>query len=285
LIRFGPAAAPRWFNQNLERFREYIELIAGAGGSAIEFVAFPGVGSDELGRVHLLQPIARKAISYAHAAGFHVNLHSPLTTEFKITEWANDRDAYRLRFAPMLDLIHFAESGQVAPPVLVIHAAADHPETTGAYLEWLSGELDERGSNTRLSLELRTTEGPADHRFDRSIESLGSFLIELDLPRTGMCWDVAHDWESGGSITPLSPRALRWINHVHIHDSRADAAVHAPLDAGLVPWREAVAALKDVGWEGSITLEIRYRYAAELGEPWNVLEASLRSFQSVLAGE
>ena len=85
--------------------------------------------------------------------------------------------------------------------MLVIHAAADHPETTGAYLEWLSGELDERGSNTRLSLELRTTEGPADHRFDRSIESLGSFLTELDLPRTGMCWDVAHDWESGGSIT------------------------------------------------------------------------------------
>ena len=191
-----------------------------------------------------------------------------------------------LRFAPMLESDPRRRSGTGAPPVFVIHAAADHPETTGAYLEWLSwGAWTERGSNTRISLELRTTEGPADHRFDRSIESLGSFLTELDLPRIGMCWDVAHDWENGGRITQLSPRALHWINHVHIHDSRADAAVHAPLDAGSVPWREAVAALKDVGWQGSITLEIRYRYAAELGEPWNVLEASLRSFRSVLAGE
>ncbi len=285
MIRFGPAAAPRWFNQDLERFREYIELIAGAGGSAIEFVAFPGAGSDELGRVHLLQPIAREAIANAHAADFHVNLHSPLTAEFRIVEWANDRATYQSRFAPMFDLIDAAEAGQDESPVLVIHAAADHPEATAAYLEWLSGELDKRGSNARLSLELRTMDGPDDRRFDRSLESLSSFLTALELRRAGMCWDVAHDWESGGRITPLSPQALHWINHVHIHDSRTDGIVHAPLDAGSVPWREAVATLRDVGWQGSITLEIRYRYAAELGEPWNVLEASLRSFQSVLAGE
>jgi len=43
--------------------------------------------------------------------------------------------------------------------------------------------------------------------------------------------------------------------------------------------------LRAAGWSGSITLEIRYRYAMEQGEPWHVLEQSLRTFQTVLAEE
>ena len=64
-----------------------------------------------------------------------------------------------------------------------------------------------------------------------------------------------------------------------------DGAVHAPLTRDRVQWQDAVAALRTGQWQGSITLEIRYRYAAEEGEPWNVLEESLRTFQTVLAGE
>lgn len=285
MIRFGPAAAPRWFNQDIARFREYLDLIGTNGGTAIEFVAFPGYGTEELGRVHLLPRIARDAVVESHARGFHVNLHGPLTSEFRMVEWARDRDAYRKRFLPLLELIQVVEAGQPAPPVVVFHAAGEAPETTADYLAWLSEELDKRHSHARLSLELRVRNGLSDSRFDRSLEPLVSFMGRLDQTRVGICWDVAHDWENGGHITALDPEMIRCINHVHIHDSRADGAVHAPLARDQVPWQDAVAMLRSAKWQGSVTLEIRYRYAAEQGEPWDVLEESLRTFQTVLAGE
>jgi len=285
LIRFGPAAAPRWFNQDIARFREYLDLIAIAGASAIEFVAFPGHGTEELGRVHLLPQIAREAIAESHARGFHVNLHGPLTNEFRMAEWARGRDTYQSRFLPLLEFIELVEAGQPAPPVVVFHAAGEAPQITADYLAWLVEELEKRRSNARLSLELRVRNGPSDPRFDRSIGPLVSFLDRLDLPRVGICWDVAHDWENGGEITVVTQGVLRYVNHVHIHDSRSDGAVHAPLTRDRVPWQDAVKALRNAQWQGSITLEIRYRYAAEQGEPWDVLEESLRTFQSTLAGE
>lgn len=285
MIRFGPAAAPRWFNQNIARFREYLDLIGAAGATAIEFVMFPGIGSEELGRVHLLPRIAHEAVTESHARGFHVNLHAPLTSEFRMVEWARGRDAYRTRFAPMLELIHRVEAGQALPPVIVFHAADDDAETTASFLAWMSEELDRRGARAQLSLELRVSAGPADSRFDRSLESLASFLNQYHLPRVGICWDVAHDWENSGQVTALTPDMTHRINHIHIHDSRADGAVHAPLTRDRVPWQGAVATLGNVQWRGSVTLEIRYRYAAELGEPWDVLAESLRQFRTVLAGE
>jgi sugar phosphate isomerase/epimerase len=285
LIRYGPAAAPRWFNQDIPLYREYLDLIHAAGGTTVEFVAFPEPGSEELGRVHLLPRIAQQAIAEAHARGVQINLHGPLTSEFRMTQWAKDRDAYRSRFLPTLDLIEAVESGQETPPVIVLHAADDKPGITAEFLAWLSGELEMRGSNARLSLELRARSGPSDARFDRSVEALVSFMIGHDLPRVGICWDVAHDWENRGRITALTPEMIRCINHVHIHDSRSDGAVHAPLGRDAVPWQDATSMLRAAGWSGSITLEIRYRYAMEQGEPWHVLEQSLRTFQTVLAEE
>jgi len=269
----------------MQRFRDYLDLIEAAGGTAIEFVVFPGQGSEELGRVHLLPRIAQQAITECHARGIQINLHGPLTSEFRMTHWAKDRNAYRSRFLPILDLIESVESGQETPPVIVLHAADDKPEITAEFLAWLSRELENRRSGARLSLELRARSGHSDVRFDRSLTSLVVFLNRHDLPRAGICWDVAHDWENSGQITALTPEMIRCTNHVHIHDSRSDGEVHAPLGRDGVPWQNAASMLRAAGWSGSITLEIRYRYAMEQGEPWSVLKDSLRTFQMVLAGE
>jgi hypothetical protein len=43
--------------------------------------------------------------------------------------------------------------------------------------------------------------------------------------------------------------------------------------------------LKDSGWSGAITLEIRYRYAIEQGEPWRVLAESFERVNRVLTKE
>jgi sugar phosphate isomerase/epimerase len=285
LIRFGPAAAPRWFNQDLARFEQYLDLIVEEGGSAIEFVVLPGSGTEELGRVHLLGPVASEAVALAQARGLQVNLHAPLTPEFRITEWAADRASYRERFARVIELLHVAEVGQSDPPRLVIHAAAGRPALTSEYLEWLAGELTRAHSAAGISVELRGPSSGADRDFDRSLSTLRDFVESLGTGRIGICWDIAHDWEHGGGIAELSPGLLRQINHIHIHDNRPTGEVHAPLDSGSVPWRFALRQLGDAQWSGSITLEIRYRYALEQGEPWDVLRASLRAARAVLAGE
>jgi sugar phosphate isomerase/epimerase len=285
LIRFGPAAAPRWFNQDIPRFRKYLDLIEAAGGTAIEFVVLPGQGTEELGRVHLLPQIAIQAIAECHKRGVQINLHGPLTGEFRLSQWATEPESLQSRFRPVFDVIEAAESGQETPPVVVLHAADDSSEITADFLAWLSEELEKRKSRAKLSLELRARSGPTDERFDRSLTSLVPFLSQHDLPRAGICWDVAHDWENGGQITALTPEMIRAINHVHIHDRRSDGEVHAPLGRDGVPWQDAISMLTAAKWTGSITLEIRYRYAMEQGEPWNVLEESLRAFQVALAGE
>ena len=285
MIRFGPAAAPRWFNQDLALLDQYLDLIEDEGGSAIEFVVLPGRGTEELGRVHLLESIARPALDRAQARGLRVNLHAPLTSEFRITEWAANRASYRDRFAWVVELLLVAEDRQPDPPRLVVHAAAGRPQLTASYLEWLAGELTQARSAVQTAVELRGPANGTDGNFDRSLETLAEFIGSIGRDKVGICWDVAHDWEHGGGIAELNPDLLRLINHVHIHDNRPSGEVHAPLDSGSVPWRDALRQLIDAQWDGSVTLEIRYRYAAEQGEPWDVLRASLRAARAVLAGE
>jgi sugar phosphate isomerase/epimerase len=81
-------------------------------------------------------------------------------------------------------------------------------------------------------------------------------------------------------------KELRYINHVHLHDRHpGGGGLHAPLGMTGLPWRRAIGCLQNAGWNGAITLEIRYRYALELGQPWDVLAASFDQVRRVLTGE
>ena len=167
----------------------------------------------------------------------------------------------------------------------MLHAAADRPESTAEFLLESLAKLSESGSQAQLSLELRARSSDADDRFDRDLAILAEFVTGLKSERVGICWDIAHDWENGGRITHLTPSVLDVINHVHLHDSRGASDVHGPLGYGAVPWQGAIRQLIDAGWEGAITLEIRYRYATERGDPWTVLSRNLLDVRAVLAGE
>lgn len=285
MIRFGPAAAPRWFDSSLERFSTYLDILQAAGASQIEFVVHPGTGSDELGRVHLLESQWSGAVRRATARGFHVDFHAPLTSEFRMTAWQEDAIGYETRFEPVVRLIGATAAVQPMPPVLVLHAADDDPALTRAYLRRLLELMEEHGIEAGLAVELRAPAVADDRRFDRSLHGLIHELERLGHDRVGICWDVAHDWESGFALTDVDDEAWSWIRHVHIHDSRVDGAVHAPLGAGEVPWEEALRQLQEHGYTGSITLEIRYRYASEHGQPWDVLGQSLISVRRTLLWE
>jgi sugar phosphate isomerase/epimerase len=285
MIRFGPAAAPRWFDQDLTLLPRYLDLISDAGASAIEFIVLPGEGSLELGRIHLFERDVPSAVELAQARGLTVNLHAPLPAAFRLSEWAKNQDEYKARFASIVHMMYRIAQGQPAPPLLVMHAAAGEPELTADFLITAVEELHATAPSAGLSLELRAQSEPNDGRFDRDLRSLAEFVAGLGTAHVGICWDVAHDWENTGHISRLMPDLLSLINHVHIHDSRPGGEVHAPLGHGNVPWRQAIQQLIDAKWQGAITLEIRYRYATERGDPWMVLARNLIDVRTILAGE
>ena len=282
MIRFGPAAAPRWFDQSLDRFEAYLALLKRSGASAIEFVLLPGAGSEELGRAHVLEPQWASFTKAARHSGLTINFHAPLPAQFRLAHWQMDQDAYMAGFRPVLNFVDSVGTSQDAPGILVMHGAAEGPDVTAGFLDAI---LASSTSSRRIAIELRAATGGDDIRFDRDLGSLAEFVSGYGDPRVGICWDIAHDWERDGMVAVPDDRTLSMISHIHVHDSHPDGFVHAPLGAGHIPWQGA---LKDVarrGWNGSVTLEIRYRYASEIGEPWSVLEASLSAVRNVLLEE
>jgi sugar phosphate isomerase/epimerase len=149
----------------------------------------------------------------------------------------------------------------------------------------MRGELDRQNSCAKIALELRAPSVSSHGSFDRNLQHLSEFIDEVGDAGIGICWDIAHDWETGGSISQLDPSTLAQVVHVHVHDSHGNHGVHAPLDSGAIPWRGALEQLQVGRWHGSITLEIRYRYAIEIGEPWAVLRTNLTAIRSLLLEE
>ncbi|MER3485360.1 MAG: hypothetical protein C4345_04650, partial [Chloroflexota bacterium] len=121
---------------------------------------------------------------------------------------------------------------------------------------------------------------------DASRAGIVSLIERVASPKTGICWDLGHDWENRltePNWQPIPSSAfLSRVVHVHAHDAGPDGAVHYPLVTRRVPIDEQVAALRANSYAGAITLEIRYRYAAALGEPHAMLQASYERMRQLL---
>jgi sugar phosphate isomerase/epimerase len=69
------------------------------------------------------------------------------------------------------------------------------------------------------------------------------------------------------------------IRHVHLHDNKGGTAdLHLPLGSGTMDFRRQLAALKSIGYDGTITLEVfsadphYFAYSRDvLRETWDAL--------------
>jgi len=288
MIRIGAAAAPRWWSMDPTRRPAYLDHLAASGATSVEFIVHHGAASRDPASVHLDRSEWASAVAEAVARGLHVDVHNSLEPRFRLERWDAERSGFSDDVAPVLDLLADIEQRQGAAPALVVHAAVDclQPEaTTAGALRWMTAELERRRASATVCLELRAGSGVSDVRLDRDRQRLTAFISELAHPSVGLCWDVANEWLTfnrvvrpyPGTNGPL-PRCLR---HVHLHSAIADGLLHAPLADGNVPWAEALTSLVDNGWCGSVTLEIRYRLAHDVGDPWTVLADSIRRALSV----
>lgn len=288
-IRIGNASSPRWYDLALDRLDAYIEHLAKSGATSTELVLHRGPADEHIRRVHVLEEDWEAVFNRYRAHGFVCHAHAPLHARFKLNRWETDPEGMRADFLPVLNAITSFSERQGAAAVLVVHAASGVPgeqEISAGFLQWAGSVLQTAGGAT-LAVELRMPRPAEPAGFDRSRASLAGFVRWLGHERVGICWDIAHDWESSAAdpdwIDTPDADFLKLVTHVHLHDAGGDERmVHYPLQSGRVPWRQMLASLIESGFGGAITLEIRYRFALAMGEPWLVLAGSYDILASFL---
>lgn len=83
---------------------------------------------------------------------------------------------------------------------------------------------------------------------------------ELDrlMPQTriGFCPDTAHLVAGGGDPAELIRRYPDRVRHVHLKDVRLDPLAFLPLGQGVVDFADVAAALREVGYDGWLVVEL-----------------------------
>lgn len=103
------------------------------------------------------------------------------------------------------------------------------------------------------ALGLHVMYEPVGAEFDRP-EHLAAVLDAL--PALLCHLDMGHCNLFGLSPSEMIARFAGRLHHVHLHDNDGRADLHLPPGAGTIDWRAVVGALKDSGYDGTITLEV-----------------------------
>ena len=184
-------------------------------------------------------------------------------------------------------LLQFADEvgvRQGARVPFIVHASRSqkrnelaNADDTATFLKWALRVTKEHGV-VDLAVELRDQIDPDETWFDSDRFSLLRFVRSLENERVGICWDVGHDWQNAmrrnERLEPPSRMFFDHVLHVHAHDGLDDLSVHHPLGRGVIPVDDWLKEMCASGYDRSLTLEIRYRYAREVGDPWTVLDDS-----------
>lgn len=282
----GNSGAPRWYDCDLDRFVEYLDFLGQVNASAAEIVLHDGDADEFTSRVHVLRPDWARVISGYRDQGLTLSVHGPLTPEFSPMRWRDQPAETMRRYDPILrQVAELAEDQGSA--TLVLHAVTDPGSTlaenegaTAAFLTELAEQSVRHGHGVDLAIELRA------FRYDRPTaaattrESIMRVIEQAGPGVAGICWDVAHDLEShialGQKWTDPSDSFKSRIVHLHLHDLGPDDEPHYPPLVGRVPLNRTLPGLDHV----NRIMEVRWRMAARMGHPWDVLRRSYEAVSS-----
>jgi len=109
--------------------------------------------------------------------------------------------------------------------------------------------LAEMAASYGLTLVLENFMAPFDSvsTYTQVLQKVPGLEIHLDFGHANLGQDEGVDF---------CAHLGRHIRHVHFSDNRGTGDDHMPLGVGRIDWRKAVSALKSVGYDGTITLEV-----------------------------
>jgi len=87
-----------------------------------------------------------------------------------------------------------------------------------------------------------------------TVEAMGSVLSTV--PGLRFHLDVGHAFIRGNRFRHLLAAFKDKLVHVHLSDNRTHADDHMPIGAGNINWADVIQALKGIGYDGTITLEV-----------------------------
>ena len=288
----GNAAAPRWHDGRLDALDRYIGQLKDWGATAVELLPHHGPIAATIERSHVMEPDWESYVGRYIARGLRCALHASLDGRFRLERWAVDHEAVQAAYLPVLRLAAEIGERQAAPCPLVLHGAVTPDASTAADLTasavgWMAERMSKETAAVRFAVELRTARADRPGLVDANRAGLLRLVERIDAPSVGICWDLAHDWENGElteESTSLPEQAfLAKIIHVHAHDADADRVTHQPLVFERVPLDGPVATLAAFDYQDAVTLEVRYRYAAALGDPLALLARSFARAGAALA--
>jgi sugar phosphate isomerase/epimerase len=94
-------------------------------------------------------------------------------------------------------------------------------------------------------------------------EQFEEFMRHIDSPAVALNFDIGHSYCVGDDPPTAIRRLAKWLRHVHLEDI-APTRVHQHLipGEGAIDFPAAVAALREVGYDGWVTVEL-YPYAED----------------------
>ncbi len=103
---------------------------------------------------------------------------------------------------------------------------------------------------------------------------LREFMESIPSQNKGILWDINHPYRfNGESIEETISNIRDYIKYVHIKDSKTEngTTVYKLLGYGDVPVKKAVFALKEIGYDGFLSLEWVKRWNKNLEEPFVII--------------
>jgi D-psicose/D-tagatose/L-ribulose 3-epimerase len=109
------------------------------------------------------------------------------------------------------------------------------------------------GLGIETGLEFETPK----HNIINSVDTLVKMLDDIDRPYVKGNVDFVHMYVVGDAPETLQKLKGRLLN-VHFADCKGRVHAHWPPGAGVVPLKEYLAALKDIGYTGAIQMELEW---------------------------
>jgi sugar phosphate isomerase/epimerase len=137
--------------------------------------------------------------------------------------------------------------------IMVLHtgfpAGAWYPHRWAAFLSSLNELVAAVPDNVRFAVE----NTPVDSgRMDIILDIVDRYPAE----RVGVCLDLAHAHIQENALNAVRAAGPRLI-HVHASDNHAGGDDHFVPGRGSIPWKGVAAALREIGFPGAFTIELR----------------------------
>jgi D-psicose/D-tagatose/L-ribulose 3-epimerase len=119
----------------------------------------------------------------------------------------------------------------------------------------LVGSAGEYAQSKGLEIVLELE--PFEQALLKDVDELVRFVRELDHPAVRANADISHLHLSHASFDDVA-KLKGLIGHIHLSD--CDGKVHGDLPAGrgVTPIKEYLAAIRDTGYDGTVSIELEY---------------------------